>query len=120
MNKELSPLSCPNCGAPINRATMRCEYCGTVFREDRYKNLITIESPHAVPLIAEFRIPFEFVDRIGDKESESIIRNELLNAMKSNLMEQIDIVCEEEPLTWSYRCIGRLRVVPPNYKFYGI
>ena len=117
MNKELSPLSCPNCGAPINRVTMKCEYCGTVFREDKYQNLITIESPHAVPLIAEFKIPFEVVDRIGDKESESIIRNELLNAMKSNLTECMDIVCEVEPMTWSYRCIGRLRVVPPNYKF---
>ena len=96
---------------------MRCEYCGTAFKEDRYKNLITIESSHVVPIIAEFSIPFEVVDRIGDKESESIIRNELLNTMKSNLMECVDIVCKEEPLTWSYRCIGRLRVVPPNYKF---
>lgn len=117
MNKELSPLTCPNCGAPINRVTMKCEYCGTVFEEVGYRELKIIHNPHAVPLIAEFKIPFEVVDRIGDKESESIIRSELLNAMKSNLAEHLDIVCEVDPLTWSYRCIGRLRVVPPNYKF---
>ena len=116
MNKELSPLSCPNCGAPINRVTMRCEYCGTVFREDGYRQLKIIHSPHAVPLKAVVSVPYE-IHRLDDKEAESIIRNELLNAMRSNLTEYMDIVCEEDPQTWSYRCIGRLRVVPPNYRF---
>ena len=117
MNKDLTPMSCPNCGAPINRVTMKCEYCGTVFEEVGYRELKIIHNPHAVPLIAEFRIPFDAVNQIGDKESESIIRNELLDAMRSDLTEQMDIVCEIEPLTRSFRCIGRLRVVPPGYRF---
>ena len=117
MNKELTPLSCPNCGAPINRVTMKCEYCGTVFEEVGYRELKIIHNPHAVPIKAVVSVPYEMIHQLGDKESESIIRNELLNEMKPILTEHMDIVCEEDPLTWSYRCIGRLRVVPPNYKF---
>lgn len=117
MNNELSPLSCPNCGAPINRVTMKCEYCGTMFKEVGYQELKIINNPYAVPIKAEVRVPYEVIHQLDDKKSEQIIRNELLYAMQSNLMECMDIVCEEDPLTWSYRCIGRLRVVPPNYRF---
>lgn len=30
--KTLTPLTCPNCGAPMNPISHKCEYCGTYFR----------------------------------------------------------------------------------------
>ena len=38
------PLICTCCGAKINRATMRCEYCGTEYREDHCALVIRHES----------------------------------------------------------------------------
>ena len=29
--KDAKPLTCKCCGAPINRETMTCEYCGTQY-----------------------------------------------------------------------------------------
>lgn len=31
---EYKPLICKCCGAPINRETMTCEYCGTQYRKE--------------------------------------------------------------------------------------
>ena len=28
---KITKLTCPNCGAPINKKTTKCEYCGTSF-----------------------------------------------------------------------------------------
>ena len=30
--RTLTPLICPNCGAPMNPISHKCEYCGTHFR----------------------------------------------------------------------------------------
>lgn len=30
-NKNMKPLNCKCCGAPINRETMTCEYCGVQY-----------------------------------------------------------------------------------------
>lgn len=30
--RTFAPLVCPNCGAPMNPISHKCEYCGTYFR----------------------------------------------------------------------------------------
>ena len=36
---EIEELACPNCGAPIDKYTERCEFCGTylIIESDNYQ-----------------------------------------------------------------------------------
>ena len=57
MDVELKPINCVNCGAPIDRETMICEYCGTNYKAVtdiskiavKYADLMYREGPILTP-----------------------------------------------------------------------
>ena len=38
---ELKPITCVNCGAPIDLGTLKCEYCETNYKEVVQSSIVT-------------------------------------------------------------------------------
>lgn len=107
-------LTCPNCGAPINRLTMRCEYCGAVFKEYMPNVLIRMENPKIVPLCADACIENFLVERIPQQKIAEIVSSQLANKIADGLTELMEIQIREDPVRMCTWVRGRIRIVPPG------
>lgn len=110
----LEKLNCPNCGAPINRKTMRCEYCGTQFKQDDPQMppyLIRVEHPKVQVYEAYVKLPYEYCD-FGDKEFlNKFVNRELANKLAEAILDETEIKMQEDPMHREFMITGRLRVV---------
>ena len=107
------PLICVCCGAKINRATMRCEYCGTEYREE-----------HGVPVIRyeSFQNPvqtFGATVYVGDmdlerspKDAMEYALHRLAEEMLPAVVAGMEVRCENTPFGNEVR--GRVRIVIPK------
>ena len=61
-NSRASPLltNCPNCGAPVNPTSHKCEYCDTPYRQNRnYEMELLIAKNKALNSSIEMRTLYE-------------------------------------------------------------
>ncbi len=114
LRKDL--LSCPNCGAPINRATMRCEYCGSVFRESMPNVLVCVEHPKIVPLQAEVFVDNYLSSLLSKEELAREVSSQLTRKIADGLDQLMEIKVKEDPLHFGTIVRGRIRVVLPSEK----
>lgn len=107
----MKELKCPNCGAPINRATMRCDYCGAVFERDKEFVIHQIENPKVITLKTVMRVDNDIAKMDGYEKY-------LVGHMAHNLAEQIvkymDVTVQDDPSHCQVMTYARVRVVPPN------
>lgn len=113
----MKELKCPNCGAPINRATMRCEYCGAVFERDDnfYDRLIQVEHPQIIPLKAISRVDRRVA--IMDGYEEYLV-SQMSYALAKKMAEYMDVTLQDDPMRDEVVACARVRVVPPNVKIW--
>ena len=105
---------CECCNGQINRATMRCEYCGTayeeqaskVFRIETYKN--PIKTFDTVT-----RLPMEAVDRLGSKGSSELVMRRVVNELAQMIAPMAEIQCETDPTRMEYSIHARMKIVQP-------
>lgn len=103
-------LKCPNCNAPINRATMRCDYCGAVFKEE-YDSIVMVENPRIITLCAEVIIDNRFALCDG---SENYVVNRIPEKLAEGIANYMDVkVCDKWD-TDQQIVRGRVRIVPPG------
>ena len=107
----MKQLKCPNCGAPINRATMRCEYCGAVFKEDLDRQIFMIENPKIVTLGAEVVLDNQLAMYDG---CEQFAMNRLTEKLAEGISKFMDVTIQEHPRINSTVISGRVRIVPPK------
>ena len=109
-------LNCPNCGAPINRETMRCEYCGTQFKRDDSglkmpQYLIRVEHPKVQVYEAYVKLPYEYCDFGDEKFLNGFVNRELANKLAEAILDETEIKMQEDPMHREFMITGRLRVV---------
>ena len=106
----MKQLKCPNCGAPINRATMRCDYCGAVFKEEN-NTLIVVEHPKVITLCAEVMIDNHMAMYDG---SEHYVMDVLTEKLAKAIANFMDVRVQDFPWLDQKAVRGIVRVVPPN------
>lgn len=107
-------LTCVHCGAPINRVTMKCEYCGTAYRED-HGDILKIET-YTNP-VKEFKacmLVNEFGLRYG-KEYMRYCIEQLANQMLPAVVEGMAIRTAYNDRTGQQKIEGRIRIVIPEH-----
>lgn len=112
---ELKALTCKNCGAPINRATMKCEYCDTQY-ERTYEGTqvkFIADRPGVHTLRAMAMIDEEMI-RSDPGRAKEFIERKLRQSLADGLMEYMRT--EEE---MDYRSFARIiraevKVVSPQ------
>ncbi len=109
-------LTCPNCGAPINRITMRCEYCGAVFKEDVPNIVVQMERSKVVPFRAEAFIDYYISEHVPKEGLTRMVSSELTRKIADGLSQLMEIKVQDDPLRNGTVIMGTVRVVPPGEK----
>lgn len=82
----LKAMTCKNCGANIDRRTMRCDYCGTEYESSNERIKIIVDRPGIHTIRCETRVdmvkveprvslqPFRTFIEVEQPESEFLLR----------------------------------------------
>lgn len=112
---ELKNLTCVCCGGRINRATMKCEYCGTEYKLNGDIPTIRIESFQNP--IREYKACVLVDDYLLYKGGDSYMQyalQKLCEEMMPAVMSGMRIRTETDHITNKVRIDGSLRVVLPK------
>ena len=107
----MNELKCPNCGAPINRKTMRCDYCGAVFMNTYNSVVYQVENPKIIPLKAVMSIP---EDLTRAERYEEYLVDSLAGSLARQVAKYMDVTIQHDPRSCQVKALARVRVVPPN------
>lgn len=113
----MKELKCPNCGAPINEETMRCEYCGARFeRNDNFiiNQPVLIEHPQVVPLKTVMRIDNDFATL---PRYEKYITDSIASSLAEKVAQYMEVTFQDDPANNQVIAQGRVRLVPPSVRF---
>ena len=115
----MEPLICKQCGAAINRSTMRCEYCGTQYKiENQLPVRVYVDRPQVQTLEAELSMGKEFVAGVSEKELHSFVSHNIAMKLAEALEPNVEyMVRADDPIFGLYVVRGRVRILPPGYKF---
>ena len=105
---------CPCCGGNVNTATMRCEYCGTMF-EQRNNNLLRIETYRnpVRTLRGAVVIPSHEVRYLGPEETSKLAMSRLQSKMAEAIADVMSYTVEYDLDHLDYRIYGEMRAVVP-------
>lgn len=107
----MKELKCPNCGAPINREKMRCDYCGAVFKSDQNFVIHQIEHPKIIPLKAIMKVDEELTTVDG---YERYMVDHMAYSLAKQVAKYMDVTIQHDPRNCQVTACARVRVVPPN------
>lgn len=114
----MKPYICTQCGGRINPAKMRCEYCGTQY-EQQYDRIVRVETYQIQPvtLQATASYPKELIDVVGAADISREMCGRMARDIAEELTKYIDYQVQEDPCADRLIARGRVRVLPPGYKF---
>lgn len=110
----MKEYKCPNCGAPINMATMKCEYCGATFGHDDSLIIYQLEHPKIMPFQTITKIDREFARIDG---YEKFIMDEVARSLADKIAKYMEVQVQDDPMNNQVAICGRVRIVPPNVRF---
>lgn len=107
------PLICTCCGAKINRATMRCEYCGTEYQEEHGVPVIRYESFHNP--VQEFTAVVHIREADMQRDPEHAMEYALHQLAEEMLPAVVaGMKVRREYTLFGHELRGRVRVVIPK------
>ena len=114
----MKAMICTQCGGRINPAKMRCEYCGTQY-EQQHDRIVRVETYQVSPVTLQASVSFgrEYFDVIGAADMSKEICGRMASEIAEELVKYIEYQIQEEPYTSSVIARGRVRVLPPDYRF---
>lgn len=104
--------TCPNCGASINLASLRCEYCGTEFSPELVP--IIVEHPKVRVYAAKFGVAneqfhsFEDCDGFIENIRKHIAYDLALKLLEDDLIDFDQDIDYQSNMTMLY---GKIRVI---------
>lgn len=112
---KLKSLVCVCCGGRINRATMKCEYCGTEYERKNDVPIIRVESFQNP--VREYRacilVDDDAINNYGEAYMKHAIQK-LCEEMLPAVMSGMKIRTERDFKTKQTRVDGSLRIVIPK------
>lgn len=100
----------------MNRAKMICEYCGTMFREERNELRVGAYNPWVHTLCANAIIPKELATSSPREMSEFAIRR-LAQEFADGIAQFMEVQTMDEPITNEMLFRARLRVLDSGYRY---
>lgn len=114
----MKKLTCLCCGAPINRAKQKCEYCGTEYIIQDETLTINVES--FTNPVEEYTactlVPDEFLKSGGQEAMEYAI-HQLAKKMLPAVVKGMRVSREYDPFENKHRLRGNMRIVIPEHSF---
>lgn len=107
----MEELKCPNCGAPINRKTMRCDYCGAVFKREFNTIVYQVENPKIVPLKTVMKVDNHVAMMDGYEE---YLVDHMAYSLAKQMAKYMDVITQDDPMRDEVTVSARVRIVPPN------
>lgn len=119
MGSHLKPYICTQCGGKVNRTTLKCEMCGTTFREEGEIPRIVIEAvrPEVHTLKSNMCVSREMVESLGLVKASEIALNKMARELSEAMAPFMDVQSEYQPQTDIMLIRGRIRVLDPTYRF---
>ena len=113
MNLKLYKCEC--CGGNINRATLKCEYCGTQYKDDQNDAIIRIETFRnpVDTYTAAVRFCDEDIHTIGPDKISEIAIKELTHKLSDCIAQNMVISHYYEPSSRSHSIRGDIKVIRP-------
>lgn len=107
----MKELKCPNCGAPINQLTMRCDYCGSTFKTDVHNVIYQVEHPKVVPLAAVMNVDDDIAMQGG---YEKFMVDNVAYVLANKIAKYMTVDIQHDPARRQVTVSGKVRIVPPN------
>ena len=118
---ELKPLICTQCGGKINPRTLKCEYCGTEYKNEYSGSEQTLHICTYQPGVNVVKVGLHISHRemyeMRRSMSSQEISERVVRALSEKLAETIEpyMVIESEIDTGFFK--GSVRVLDPDYQF---
>ena len=116
---EPKPLTCQCCGAPINRRTMRCDYCGTQYQREENNIVLNyvVEHPNTHKIMAKVVVPDEIIACHPESATEYSLRK-MREQIADSLLSYMKISIEMDYMNRCQIIHGEIRVVDPTFTNY--
>lgn len=113
---DLKPFVCQQCGAPINRQTMTCEYCGTQYRRERDEVMVhyTVQRPGVHVLKVQTAVPDDLAAHNPEAATEYAMRK-LRDHLAESLLAYMKLDVEKDTFRYAQIIRGEIRVVDPMF-----
>lgn len=112
--------NCLNCGAPIDRRTMRCEYCGAEYKRshDGVPVRFVVDSPGVHRIRAEVRVADELILRSPER-ARDFAMNKLRQGLADGLLDYMKLCTSEEYDLREFCHIirGEVKVIDPGFEY---
>ena len=108
---------CDCCGAPIDRHSMKCSYCGTQYKLEN-NNLIRIKTFHnpIQTFAAKVAMDPYLLTELGPKEASEVAMNQLVNELSKCIAPMMEVYSEFDPGYCRHIVNGRIKVVQPVHR----
>jgi hypothetical protein len=116
---ELKALMCQNCGGTIDRATMKCEYCGTQYEKQNNGVSVNfmVERPGVHKIAGSVRIPEEDIRRGPPEIMQNFIMDKMRNSIADGLLEYLRITTSQDHCGLCRIIRGEVRVLDPSFEY---
>lgn len=109
----MDKYKCTCCGGNINRATMMCEYCGTLYKEEMGVLRIETYTNPVRTLAAKCIIPRREIYFFGEGESANMAMRSIRDQIAEALTEVMSYDVEFDTTGGVYIVRGQVKAVTP-------
>lgn len=118
----MKALICKNCGGSINPRTLKCEYCGTQYKEEfadvPVRPLVIQSFPESIKVLATKVEVSEFMMRdVPPERIAEFTMVDIARSLAEALAPYIKLETERDPVRMTQVIRGTVRVVEPDFRF---
>ena len=117
---ELKQLTCENCGATINRRTMRCDYCNTEYAYENNGTQVrfVVDRPGVHTIRCETRVDMAHM-RYNPERAKEYVLSDMRKQIADGLLAYMKLTTYEnyDTMHCCQLIRGEVRVVEPSFDY---
>ena len=115
---ELEAMRCQNCGANINRRSLRCDYCGTEYQPQNERIKIVVDRPGVHTIRCQAKVDMSHMRQAPESAKEYVLRD-MRAQIADGLLAYMKMTTSEcfDPLDCCQIIRGEVRVVDPSFDY---
>lgn len=115
---EMKPLLCTQCGAPIDRRTMKCPYCDTQYEHPNERIKIVVDRPGVHTIRCETKVDMMHMRHSPEGAREYVLRD-MRQQIADGLLAYMKMTTSEcyDPMSCCQIIRGEIRVVDPSFDY---
>lgn len=115
---EPKAMTCQNCGANINRITLRCDFCGTEYESHNDRIKIVLDRPGVHRIRCQTKVDMECMRHSPEKVRDYVLRD-MREQIADGLLAYMKMTTSEcyDPMSLCQIIRGEVRVVDPSFDY---